>query len=124
MIFIFLLLIFILHFIFPSIREENDLYYIYFFFSFLCSLVITIFLRYYKIIKVIRAPIIPENNSLTQEKFELLCEYYQYPNFNYLLNQICFAMKIKISDEKIPLIQSTNMKNIKNGIKNMRDNVA
>ena len=32
MIFIFLLLIFILHFIFPSIREENDLYYIYFFF--------------------------------------------------------------------------------------------
>ena len=122
MIFIFLLLLFILHLLFPSIRENNNLYCIYLTLCFLSALVITIYLRYYKILKVIRAPITPENNSLTQDKFELLCEYYQYPSFNYLLNQICFAMKIKISDEKIPLIQSTNIKNIKTGIKNMKDN--
>ncbi len=122
MIFIFLLLLFILHFIFPLIREKNDLYYIYLILSFLCSLVIAIYLRYYKILKVIRAPITPENNSLTQEKFELLCEYYQHPNFNYLLSQICFAMKIKISDENAPLIQTINLKNTKTGIKSMRDN--
>ena len=122
MIFIFLLLLFIFHLIFPLIRENNGLYFIYLFLSFLCSLVITIYLRYYKILKVIRAPITPENNSLTQDKFELLCEYYQHSNFNYLLNQICFAMKIKISDEKTPLIQTINLKSSKTGIKSMKDN--
>ena len=123
MIFIYCLLLFILNFIFSSITKNNGLYYIYIVLSFLCSIVLTFYLRYMKMIKVIRAPIIPENNLLTQEKFELLCEYYQHSNFNYLLNQICFAIKIKTFDEKVPLIQSnSNIKSIKNGVKNLRDN--
>ena len=128
MIFIFLLLIVIFNFIFPVTNKKNDLYYIYLILTFLSAMIITIYLRYYKILKVIRAPITTENNSLTQEKFELLCEYYQYSNFNYLLNQICFASNIKSLDEKIPLIQSIHtiksIKNIKNGIKVMNDNNA
>jgi len=121
MIFVFLFFLFVFHIIFPSIRNNNSLYCIYIVLCFLSALVITIYLRYYKILKVIRTPITPENNSFTQEKFELLCEYYQHSNFNYLLNQICFAMKIKISDEKMPLIQ-TNIRNTKSGIKSMKNN--
>ena len=124
MLFIYFILLFILNFIFPSIADYNDLYYIYLFLTFLCSIVTTFYIRYHKIIKVIRSPVIPENNLLTQEKFELLCEYYQHSNFNYLLNQICFAMKIKTSDENLPLIQNNNIKNRKiiNGVKSMKDN--
>ena len=123
MFFILFNFIYILNFIFPRITKNYKLYYIYLGISILCSIVITFYLRHCKILKVIRAEIIPENNLLTQEKFELLCEYYQYPNFNHLLNQICFAMKIKASDEDLPLIQKTNVqKNIKSGIKSLKDN--
>ena len=123
MIFLYCFLLYILNFLFSSITKKNELYYIYIILSFLCSIVVTFYLRNMKIIKVIRAPIIPENNLLTQEKFELLCEYYQYSNFNYLLNQICFAINIKTFDEKVPLIRSnTNSKSVKSGVKNMRDN--
>ena len=122
MFFILLLLLFTLNFVFPSIKENFNLYYIYLFITLLSSFVITFYIRYNKILKVIRAPVTPENNLLTQEKFELLCEYYQHSNFNDLLNQICFAMKIKNRDEKIPLIQNTNSINNKNGIKSMKDN--
>ena len=124
MLFIYFILLFSLNFVFPSIADYNDLFYIYLFLSFLCSIVITFYIRYQKILKVIRSPVTPENNLLTQEKFELLCEYYQHSNFNYLLNQICFAMKIKTSDEKLPLIQNNNIYHQKtiNGVKSMRDN--
>ena len=115
--------IYILNFIFPLITRNYKLYYIYIGISILCSIVITFYLRHCKMLKVIRSEIIPENNLLTQEKFELLCEYYQYPNFNNLLNQICFAMKIKTTDEKLPLIQKTNIqKNLKSGTKSLKDN--
>ena len=115
--------IYLLNFIFPKITKNYKLFYIYLGISFLCSFVITFYLRHYKILKLIRAEIIPENNLLTQEKFELLCEYYQYPNFNHLLNEICFAMKIKSSDEKIPLIQKANLQNnSKTGTKSLKDN--
>ena len=124
MFFILFIFLFTFNFIFPSIRENNDLYYIYIFITILFSFVITFYIRHCKILKVIRAPVTPENNLLTQEKFELLCEYYQHSNFNNLLNQICFAVKIKTTDEKLPLIQNStiNTKKSINGVKRMKDN--
>ena len=124
MFFILFIFLFTFNFIFPSIREHNDLYYIYIFITILFSFVITFYIRHYKILKVIRAPVTPENNLLTQEKFELLCEYYQHSNFNNLLNQICFAVKIKTTDEKLPLIQNStiNTKKSINDVKRMKDN--
>ena len=122
LIFIYLLLLFLLNFIFPLIMKKNRLYYLYLFLNFLLSLSIVFIARYYKILKVIRAPVISENNSLTQEKFELLCEYYQLPSFDDLLSKICFAMKIKIYDEKAPLLIHNNGKIEKIGSKGIRDN--
>ena len=125
MLFMYFILLFLLNLIFPSIAEDNSLFYFYLILTFLTSIITTFYIRYRKMIKVIRSPVTPENNLLTQEKFELLCEYYQHSNFNYLLNQICFAVKIKTSDENLPLIQNTNImkkKTLTNGVKSMKDN--
>ena len=96
----FILCFFLIFFnlIFNDVKKKNHIFYCYLVISFFISLIITFFLRKMKFNKVIHASINSENNQFTQEKFELLCEYYKKNKFNDLLYKICYANKIRIEN--------------------------
>ena len=92
--FINFICLFTFNLIFNLVADDSYIFIAYIIVSFIIPLLIT-----YKSIKqkyytLIRTPM-EDNNKQIIQQFELLCEYYQTPHFNYLLRNICFNNKIR-----------------------------
>ena len=106
--FICFLTLFILNLIFLSITVETYIFIIYIFLGLLIPLIIT-----YKIMKkkyniLIRTPM-EDSNKQNIQQFELLCEYYQTPYFDFLLRNICFNNKIRDSEIKCLITKNSTI---------------
>ena len=117
---LFILCFFLIFFnlIFNDVKKKNYTFYCYLLISCIISLIITLFLRKMKFAKVIHAPINSDNNQFTQEKFELLCEYYKKNKFNELLYKICYANKIRIEN-----IEENQIENEKEQKENLNEEI-
>ena len=50
-----------------------------------------------------------DSNKQNIQQFELLCEYYQTPYFDYLLRNICFTNKIRDNEIKCLIAKNSTI---------------